>query len=192
MFAIVVSEEIKDDPMVNTLSWGSQMMSKTIAATAVLFCFAAISKAGRATDRPAPLDEQSVRAPGAHLELQVLVQLKYRCTVPASVPAHVDWHHDGQPILVDGPSIYQHHHRDGWGEYLFFFLSDGVDVLTDDSDTLTFVAGPRFVNSKPRNDGYTQCRSQLRTLVKQYGAQRVKAVIENRLEEIQKDLEIPE
>lgn len=86
------------------------MMSKTIA---VLFCFVAISTAGRVTQRPPRLDDQSVRTRDAHLELRVLAQLKYRCTVPASVPAHIDWHRNGQPILVNDHGIYQHHHRGG-------------------------------------------------------------------------------
>lgn len=164
------------------------MISKSFTGAAMLLSLVTMSMAGLVTHRSAPLVDKLVRQGDAHLELQVLAQIKYECTVPASVPAHIDWHHDGQPILVNGPDIYRRDYRGGWGEYLFFFLSDQVMVLTDHSNTITFVAGPHLENPSPWNDGYTQCRSQLRTLVKPSGAQRVRAAILNHLEEIQKDL----
>lgn len=130
---------------------------------------------------PAPIDEDS-------LQRELSPQLEYRVTVPANVPKQFEWcgHKVGR-ILVDGPSLYRHRHRWGWDLYLFYFLTDKIDVTTDDSKlskSIMFFAGPCFENIDPRNDGYVQCRQSLRVLVNRFGADEVRRAISARLEKI--------
>lgn len=106
------------------------------------------------------------------------IQLRYYVNVPANVPQIIEgFSEDGLPARIDGPTLYRFRFHGGWQEYLFFYQTDQVDVLTDTGRSMSFCQGPQIAGVSGWDDGFAQCRRDLRRLVSRYGQRRVKSAI---------------
>ena len=153
-------------------------MSKIARVAAAALCIADWTASAGSSQHAARLSGNPELRVARESLIQPSIRLKYLVIVPPSARKDIRWHGtDGERMLVDGPTLYRFHHRGGWDEYLFFFLTDRVDVLTDESDSLSFTAGPLFDGATPRNDGYVQCRQALRRLVIQFGREHARQAI---------------
>lgn len=163
------------------------MKHKTSAIFAVITGFASICITGLCIHLSSPkleipTDSSNRNQMDIH---EIKTILSYKCKAPVQISNFAHTNKAGHRVLIDAEALYRHYHAGGWSEYLFFFMTRDLNVMTDDSSSISFTSGPHIPNTNPWQDGYSQCREQLRHAVRIYDADNVKQAVRN----IRKDLE---